>query len=61
MYSFLALSFDMSEFKFSISPLSERNGVLSFCCQNKDLNDFLKNDAFSNQEQVEQKNPVRVF
>ncbi|MDY0387784.1 MAG: GNAT family N-acetyltransferase [Methanolobus sp.] len=51
----------MSEFKFSISPLSERNDVLSFCCQNKDLNDFLKNDALGNQEQLISKTYVCYY
>lgn len=33
-------------------PLSKRDDVSSFCCKNTDLNDFLKNDALKNQEQL---------
>ena len=32
--------------------LSKRNDVSSFCCENTDLNDFLKNDTLINQEQL---------
>lgn len=33
-----------------IEPLSERHNLDVFCCTDDDLNDFLKNDALSNQE-----------
>lgn len=41
--------------------LSKRNDVLSFCCENTDLNDFLKNDALINQEQLINKTYVCYY
>lgn len=35
-----------------IFSLSKRSDVSSFCCSNTDLNDFLKNDSLSNQEEL---------
>ena len=41
--------------------LSKRNDVSSFCCENADLNDFLKNDALINQEQLINKTYVCYY
>jgi GNAT superfamily N-acetyltransferase len=51
----------MSESDLSISALSKRDDVLLFCCKNDDLNDFLKNDALSNQEQLISKTYVCYY
>lgn len=51
----------MSESDLYISPLCSRDDVLLFCCKNGDLNDFLKNDALSNQEQLISKTYVCYY
>jgi GNAT superfamily N-acetyltransferase len=42
----------ISESELALGVLSKRTEVTSFCCDNEDLNDFLKNDALHNQEQL---------
>lgn len=41
--------------------LSKKIDVSSFCCENADLNDFLKNDALINQEQLINKTYVCYY
>jgi GNAT superfamily N-acetyltransferase len=46
------LTSKIDDSEFVTFPLSKRTDVSSFHCTNNDLNDFLKNDALRNQEQL---------
>ena len=46
------MSVNISRDEVTIFPLSAKHNRASFNCTNHDLNDFLKNDALENQEQM---------